>query len=331
MQSLIHRSHNNDALDASAVLPPPLDKPVVIPQRRQADRLRGFQLLYAPALADSGVSEPQFIAFLSELNEAIGFDTRVKLFNFGVDVGAMAVGSWEMLVAVVATQALTTTAAHVGSRVKSEACVARANQGLFHPRGLHAQIVPVSSGCFANSFSENEPAAGDTQSSSFQFSLGSPNVLPETDPRARGALFNLNKRPIDYDPFDYGPGYLRLRPDQYAPLRPSQHREPVSNLMDRAAAKVEKYNVWKDRLPAKKNARRQRKQQEKVEAIRSEQGEAGVERFLQQQQQQQGTDKEKSKLAKFMDRNKVVLLVTNLDERDRAQIQDTLTLAANRG
>ena len=309
--------------DPPSILPPPLAKPVVIPQRRQADRLRGFQLLYAPALADSGVTEQQFITFVDRLNVAIGFDNRIKLFNFAIDIGTLACSSWEMLIATIGTQALTTTAAHIKSRVKSEAYVAQANESFFHPRGLHAQIVPVASSTYAASFAQTrEPADPDAQPSSFQFSLGSPHVLPSDHPKARGGLFNLNKRPIEYDPFDYGPGYLRLRPDQYSPVRPSLYKEPVSSLVDKAAAKVEKYNVWQDRLPAKKNARRLAQQQAQIDEIRSKEGDQGVARFLEKQNKAIGKDK--SKLEQVRDRNKVILVITNLDNDVRAQMQSAL-------
>lgn len=321
--------------DPPRVLPPPLEKPVMIPQRRQSDRLRGFQLLYAPALAESHVSEQQFVTFLNRLNVAIGFDNKIKIFNFAIDVGTIACSSWELLVATIGTQALTTTAAHIKSRVKSEAYVAHANERFFHPRGLHAQIVPVSSvyprGLAGSPSSPSQGSYGATQDtqSTFQFSLGSPNVLPESHPKAAGGLFNLNKRPIEYDPFDYGPGYVKILPDQYSPMRPSQYKEPATSLVDKAAEKVEKYNVWQDRLPAKKNARRNAKQQETIEAIRASQGEAGVVRYLQQQEEerQRELQKEKSKLGRFLDRNKVILIITNLDDRARAQMQRTLANA----
>lgn len=313
--------------DPPCMLPPPLQKPVMIPQRRQADRLRGFQLLYAPALAESGISEQQFISFLNRLNVAIGFDNKIKLFNFAVDVGTIACSSWELLVATIGTQALTTTAAHVKSRIKSEAYVAHANERFFHLRGLHAQIVSVSS-VYPQGFagSPTSETGASTQQSTFQFSLGSPNVLPEDHPKAHGGLFNLNKRPIEYDPFDYGPGYVKIRPDQYSPMRPSQYKEPATSLVDKAAEKVEKYNVWQDRLPAKKNARKKAKQQETTEAIRGKEGEAGVLRYLQQQEEehQRELNKEKTKLGRFLDRNKVILIFTNLDDRARAQMQCTL-------
>ncbi|CDW99258.1 hypothetical protein, partial [Sporisorium scitamineum] len=313
--------------DPPRVIPPPLQKPVMIPQRRQSDRLRGFQLLYAPALAESGVSEQQFISFLNRLNVAIGFDNKIKIFNFAIDVGTIACSSWELLVATIGTQALTTTAAHLKSRVKSEAYVAHSNERFFHPRGLHAQIVPVSSVYPQRHVgSPTSEIDASTQRSSFQFSLGSPNVLPEDHPKAHGGLFNLNKRPIEYDPFDYGPGYVKIRPDQYSPMRPSQYKEPATSLIDKAAEKVEKYNVWQDRLPAKKNARKNAKQQETIEAIRRNEGEAGVMRYIQQQEEEheQELNKEKSKLGRFLDRNKVILVITNLDDRARAQMQCTL-------
>lgn len=291
-------------------------------------------MLYAPALADSGVTEQHFIAFLSRLNVAIGFDNKLKIFNFAIDVGTIAVSSWELLVAIIATQALTTTAAHAKSRAKSEAYIAHANQRLFHPRGLHAQIVSVSSvvvpagsadpSARDNALTHNEP-------STFQFSLGSPNVLPEDHPKARGGFFNLNKRPIDYDPFDYGPGYVKITSDQYSPMRPSQITEPASSLIDKAAQKVEKYNVWQDRLPAKKNARRNNKRQETIDAVRSSEGEGAVLRFLQQEEQrhQDKMNKDKSKLDRLLDRNKVILIMTNLDDQARNEIQQMLDTSSH--
>ncbi len=118
------RSQIQSTLPIHRPLPPPLVKPVFIPQRRQADRLRGFQLLYAPDLAASGVTEPEFLHFLNTLNAAIGFDNRVKILNFAVDVGTIACSSWEVLVATIGAQALTTAAMHVKSRAKSQAYIA---------------------------------------------------------------------------------------------------------------------------------------------------------------------------------------------------------------
>lgn len=313
--------------DPPRVLPQRLEKPVLIPQRRQGDRLRGFQLLYAPALAESGVSEQQFIKFLNRLNVAIGFDNKIKIFNFAIDIGTIACSSWELLVATIGTQALTTTAAHIKSRARSEAYVAHANQSFFHLRGLHAQIVPASSVYPTQSI---PPSNGDelaTRQSTFQFSLGSPNVLPENHPKARGGMFNLNKRPIEYDPFDYGPGYVKIKHDQYSPLQPSQYQEPAISLVDRAAEKVEKYNIWQDRLPAKKNARRIKKRQQTIEEIQRQGGQMAVLRYLEQEEEEHRKELEKrqGKLGRFLDRNKVILIVTNLNDRDRAQMQSTLS------
>lgn len=318
--------------DPPAVLPPPLQKVVFIPQRRLGDRLRGFQLLYAPDLERSGISEQIFITFLNVLNVAIGFDNKIKIFNFAVDVGTIACSSWELLVATIGTQALTTTAAHVKSRAKSEAYVAHANERLFHPRGLHAQIVPVLSVYPSFPLPQDQDRQSESTAemhSSFQFSLGSPNVLPESHPKAKGGLFNLNKRPIEYDPFDYGPGYVRISPHDYAPLRPSQFREPANSLVDKVAEKVENYNVWQDRLPAKKYARKQKRRQETIDKIRSQEGEAGVLRFLQKEEQehQQELNKDKNTFNRFLDRNKVILIVTNLDDEARAKMQCTLASA----
>ena len=317
--------------DPPDVLPVALPKPVVIPQRRQGDRLRGFQLLYAAELAQSGVSEPDFVRFLNRLNVAIGFDSRVTIFNFAIDMATLACSSWELLLATIATQALTTTAAHLKSRAKSEAYVAHANERFFHPRGLHAQIVPIASLASTDtplspSSEEREASAEAESSSSFQFSLGSPNVLPLEHPKAKGGLFNLNKRPIEYDPFDYGPGYVRILPHQYCALQPSRYREPANSLLDKVAHKVEKYNVWQDRLPAKKYASRQSKRQDKLARIYQQEGEAGVLRFLQTEEQkhQQRLDKQKTAVARLMDRNKVILIITNLDDSTRAQMQSRL-------
>lgn len=308
------------------VLPHRLEKPVMIPQRRQGDRLRGFQLLYAPALAESGVSEQQFITFLNRLNVAIGFDNKIKIFNFAMDIGTIACSSWELLVATIGTQALTTTAAHIKSRARSEAYVAHANQSFFHLRGLHAQIVPVSSVYPTLSTPPSDADQVATQQSTFQFSLGSPNVLPESHPKAKGGLFNLNKRPIEYDPFDYGSGYVKIKPDQYSPLQPSQYQEPATSLVERAAEKVEKYNIWQDRLPAKKNARRSDKRHRIIEDMRRLEGPVAVSRYLEKEEQKQRMelDKKQGKLGRFMDRNKVILIVTNLADRDRAQMQTAL-------
>jgi hypothetical protein len=302
--------------DPPATLPPPLVKPVFIPQRRQADRLRGFQLLYAPDLAASGVTEPEFVHFLNTLNAAIGFDNKVKILNFAVDVGTLACSSWEVLVATIGAQALTTTAMHVKSRAKSQAYIAHANQRYFHPRGLHAQIVPVSSVHAVSSPSngvEQEETA--LEPSTFQFSLGSPNVLPLDHPKAKGGLLNLNKRPIDYDPFDYGPGYVRILPHQYAPIRPSQIKTPSTTLVDKMADKVESYNVWQDRLPAKKSVRREKKRQDTIGRIRCSEGEAGVLEFLRKEEARHEEKLDKNKLQHLMDRNKVILVVVNLDSR----------------
>ncbi len=96
------------------------------------------------SLSQSSVSEEQFISFLNRLNVAIGFDNRIKILNFAIDIATIACSTWEVVVATVAAQALSTTAAHVKSRSKSEAYVAHANERFWHPRGLHAQIVLLS-------------------------------------------------------------------------------------------------------------------------------------------------------------------------------------------
>ena len=313
----------------SSVMPDPLPKPVLIPQRRHGDRLRGFQLLFPPQLEQSAISEQDFTIFLNRLNTAIGFDSKIKLFNFAIDVGTIAAPSWELAVAVLGTQALTTTSAYVKSRAKSQAYLDHANQRLFNPRGLQAQLVPVSQ----LNHSIFPPSAGTPISESrnqFQFTLGSPLVLDPEHPKAKGSLFNLNKTPIDYDPFDYGPSFPKIHPDQYCQLRPSTFREIPTTLIDKAADKVENYNVWQDRLPAKKWARKDKKRQAKLEGIRTEHGEQGVQAFLQEQEvkAEQAQSVNKSSWRRIANRHKVILVITNLDDEERAQVQQQATTLA---
>ncbi len=135
----------------------------------------------------------------------------------------------------------------------------------------------------------------------------------------------MNKRPIEYVPFDYGPGHVKVLPHQYCPLRPSQYRESTNSPLDKVAEKVESYNVWQDRLPAQKYARKVSRREEKIDKIRQERARLGCfGSYNRRRGASEGVTKGQVKVGRLLDRNKVVLIITNLEDDVRTQMQTTL-------
>ncbi len=306
--------------DPPALTPPTLPKPVLVPQRRQGDRLRGFQLLYSPELANCGVAEQDFVAFLNTLNAAIGYDDKAKIMCSAIDIAAISLFIWEVNLTAMCIRALTTGVIRLKSRVKSQAYVEHANERFFHPRGLHVQIVRVASLKASSQLPSALYGAEEescTTKNGFQFSIGAPDV----DADVKGGLFKMDKRPIEYDPFDYGSCYAKILPSQYCSLRPTQLKEPATSFVAKLAERVEVFDVWRDRFAAKrsakKQAKRERKAQEAIERVREKEGETGLEQYLRNQQVkgQKRRGKARTMLEKVLGRGKVVLIITNLDYR----------------
>ncbi|KII87077.1 hypothetical protein PLICRDRAFT_244124 [Plicaturopsis crispa FD-325 SS-3] len=127
--------------------PPPAERPpigtlplpVILPQRRPRNKMRGFVRAWAPDLAACDVREEDFLRFVSEFHLAMQASKAFKVMQ----LGAFVAGCIPSVTAQAVSMAVN-IAAGVGSAIQTHyqgnAFLDNANEVYFHPRGLHATV-----------------------------------------------------------------------------------------------------------------------------------------------------------------------------------------------
>ncbi|PWN52547.1 hypothetical protein IE53DRAFT_378036 [Violaceomyces palustris] len=260
-----------------------LSKPILIPQRRRGTRSRGFQYLYSPCLRDLGVDEKVWSYFLRQLNRSISFSKSVSLFNTAIDVGGLVAPSWEVALAVLVTQVALTSATNAKSRLKSNAFLQHSNQHLFHPRGLSCAILDLDQirSLFdrLGSSSPAPPTSSEPATKPNPYLEHDRRVSKPQDLNVRTKIrhkLSLPTWPIDYDPFDFDLDRKRIAipqhlysplvplKDQGAPCPPRPSDPRLTRWRSILERRAESYENWLDRLPQKRAARSQRKEEDEA-------------------------------------------------------------------
>nr|POE77705.1 hypothetical protein CFP56_09348 [Quercus suber] len=118
----------------------PLPCPVIIPQRRPGDKGRGFVRAYAPVLANNGIEQEQFLAFLKSFHKAsqasplfTAIQVSASIASFAPSVIAMAV--------VTALEVAAQAGREVQYRQRANHFLDRMNEEVFKPAGLYAMVI----------------------------------------------------------------------------------------------------------------------------------------------------------------------------------------------
>ena len=118
----------------------PLQRPVIIPQRRPGARDRGFIHAYAPDLADKGISQEAFLSFIQNFHLA---SQASPLLNV-VFVSAGVVGLVpEPITTITSTviQFAAGAAIYLQATQRTHSFLDEMNDKLFKPRGLYAMVM----------------------------------------------------------------------------------------------------------------------------------------------------------------------------------------------
>ncbi|KIV82281.1 hypothetical protein PV11_04402 [Exophiala sideris] len=119
----------------------PLPCPVILPQRRPKDKMRGFVRAYAPVLGEcSGIDQQTFLDFLKEFDRS----SRASPVFDVINIAAMAVGNVPSGIAIgvsIAVQVISRTGQELQSRHRRNTYLDQINETLFKPRGLYCMIM----------------------------------------------------------------------------------------------------------------------------------------------------------------------------------------------
>ena len=118
----------------------PLQRPVIIPQRRPGARDRGFIHAYAPDLAEKGISQEAFLSFIQNFHAASQASPllNVVFVSAGV-VGFVPEPISQITSAVV--QFAAGAAIYLQSTQRTHSFLDEMNDKLFKPRGLYAMVM----------------------------------------------------------------------------------------------------------------------------------------------------------------------------------------------
>ncbi|KAI1798713.1 hypothetical protein F4811DRAFT_166088 [Daldinia bambusicola] len=129
------------------VAPVPLPYPVIIPQRRPGQRVRGFIRAYAPDLMRCGIDQSTFMAFLDELDRATAASPWIGAVNLASNLAGLIPSAIAPPIGL-AVQITAGVYQEMRSRKNQNAFLLKMNDDLFRPRGLYCFIMaynPTSS------------------------------------------------------------------------------------------------------------------------------------------------------------------------------------------
>lgn len=119
--------------------PPPLQTPILIPQRRPNTRARGFAPAYVPILSSFSISKPTFLDFITTFNISLELNPYLNAINFAGFAGEVAPDPFSLLIGFGVEVAMDVVM-EAQSRVKSNGFLERLNEAFFAPRGLFAFV-----------------------------------------------------------------------------------------------------------------------------------------------------------------------------------------------
>ncbi|KAH0037859.1 hypothetical protein KCU78_g1597, partial [Aureobasidium melanogenum] len=121
----------------------PRDKlpfPIIIPQRRPADRSRGLVRAYPPILETRGIDQTTFIDFIETFNKSTQATKWIAALNLA-SIGTICLPTVTSILVSMAITAATTAAMEVQGRYKTNKFLDKMNKGFFMPKGLFCLVL----------------------------------------------------------------------------------------------------------------------------------------------------------------------------------------------
>lgn len=127
-------------LERDGVPHSPLSLPVIIPQRRPGNRMRGFCRAYSPILEDAGIDQTTFINFIETFEKSSRASPIFGVIQLAAGIAGLAPSGIAMAVTI-AVQVAAKTGAEIQARQRTNNFLDKMNQELFQPNGLYAFIM----------------------------------------------------------------------------------------------------------------------------------------------------------------------------------------------
>lgn len=114
--------------------------PIILPQRRPADRSRGMVSAYPPILETRCIDQATFIDFIETFNKSTQASKWIAALNLA-SIGTIWLPTVTSILVSMAITAATTAAMEVQGRYKTNKFLDKINKGFFMPRGLFCLVL----------------------------------------------------------------------------------------------------------------------------------------------------------------------------------------------
>lgn len=118
----------------------PLQRPVIIPQRRPGARNRGFIHAYAPDLAEKGISQEAFLSFIQTFHAAAQASPLLNVVFVSAGVVGLVPEPITLITSTV-IQFAAGAAIYLQTTQRTHSFLDEMNDKLFKPRGLYAMVM----------------------------------------------------------------------------------------------------------------------------------------------------------------------------------------------
>jgi hypothetical protein len=129
---------------SGSTAPPPstqkLPFPIIIPQRRPADRSRGMIKAYPPILSTRDIDQATFLDFLDTFNKSTQATKWIAALNLA-SIGTIWLPTVTSILVSMAITAATTAAMEIQGRYKTNRFLDKVNEEFFMPRGLFCLVL----------------------------------------------------------------------------------------------------------------------------------------------------------------------------------------------
>lgn len=118
----------------------PLQRPVIIPQRRPGARDRGFIHAYSPDLAEKGISEEAFMSFIQNFHAASQASPLLNVVFVSAGVVGLVPEPISQITSII-IQFAAGAAIYMQTTQRTHSFLDEMNDKLFKPRGLYAMVM----------------------------------------------------------------------------------------------------------------------------------------------------------------------------------------------
>ena len=118
----------------------PLQRPVIIPQRRPGARDRGFIHAYSPDLAEKGISQETFLSFIQNFHAASQASPLLNVVSVSAGVAGLVPEPITQITSTI-IQFAAGAAIYLQTTQRTHSFLDEMNDKLFKPRGLYAMVM----------------------------------------------------------------------------------------------------------------------------------------------------------------------------------------------